>query len=431
MTGCFKRAYFHVVLGFFLLVVGCDSAEAEPRLEGEAPASATPPEPNPSEPAPSVADEPAPPLSPPADTPSPNEVTIMGTGDILIHQRVIAAAERDPNGYRGLFRGLAPHLQDDVISFANLESPLVRDVRSLDSTTPPVLGGDPEAAQAFREIGLDVVGLGNNHAYDQASSGLRRTLEAVRAAGLVAVGAHEDPEGARRHVVMTHTSGKRVAFLSYGRHVNLGPGRTREAFIALFGNEVQMMAAVRAARADADLVVMAAHWGADFIDEPRPWQRALARRLVEQGVDLILGTGPHILHEVEELPSPRGRAIVAYSLGNFISNQGLRYALGNPNRRMFVRATQDGLSRDAALLFVSFSFGPAGEIQPARVEALPLWVENNFLEVLENPELSHAIYVHPLSEASSLAREERLPLIRRQLGPRVTLRPFSPAVSGN
>ncbi|HJL44603.1 MAG TPA: CapA family protein, partial [Polyangiaceae bacterium LLY-WYZ-15_(1-7)] len=139
-------------------------------------------------------------------------VTVAASGDLLLHIKVVKAA-RD-QGWDRVFRGLRQLLGPDEIGFANLETPLVDDVRDVHTGSPPTLGAPPEAAAALARSGLDVVGCANNHSWDQAAVGLARTVEALEAAGVVPVGAHVEEEAAYGHRVVER-GGLRVAFLSY------------------------------------------------------------------------------------------------------------------------------------------------------------------------------------------------------------------------
>jgi poly-gamma-glutamate synthesis protein (capsule biosynthesis protein) len=82
---------------------------------------------------------------------------------------------------------------------------------------------------------------------------------------------------------------------------------------------------VREARRQADVVVVSIHWGNEYQHVPTKRQRDIARTLVDAGCDVILGHHPHVLQSAEILESAGRKAFVAYSLGNFISNQDRMY----------------------------------------------------------------------------------------------------------
>jgi poly-gamma-glutamate synthesis protein (capsule biosynthesis protein) len=133
--------------------------------------------------------------------------------------------------------------------------------------------------------------------------------------------------------------------------------------------------AVREARRQADLVVVSVHWGNEYQHLPTKRQRDIARALVDAGCDVILGHHPHVLQPVELMEADGRRALVAYSLGNFISNQDRMY-------RADLFPVAGGDNRDGAALRMRFEpgTGPDGRRRAtlASVAVDPLWTENNW-----------------------------------------------------
>ncbi len=354
--------------------------------------------------------------APAAQTLGSGQVTIAAAGDILLHIKVNEAAAR--HGFDRLFEGLAPHLPPDHIAFANLETPLVDDVSDVETGSPPILGSRVEAAAALARAGFDVLGCANNHAFDQRSEGAIRTVDAVRAAGMMAIGvAPESPSLWQPQV--RQMNGIRVAFLSVTEGLNRGPGRPVQAHVASLA-EPDLIQALSTAHSVADVVVLAVHWSYDYAPGPSWRQRRLARRWVAAGADLVLGTGPHVLHPVERLTSPRGDALVAYSLGNLISNQGHHWA---PGRRISPRAhTALRLpeTRDGVLLRTTATV-ENGHIRWVQVEGLPLFTLNNFWRWRADNDIGHDIRVVPLRATEVPVWTSRWRPIQEALGSAVHL----------
>lgn len=359
----------------------------------------------------------------------PRTVRISAAGDLVLNPHAMASIADDGEaGYQNLVRGYGSVLSDDSINFVNLEQPLVRDVNELDPGWPrqdtsrprrsPILGTDPALADALAEAGVHVAGLANNHAYDQGRRGLLRTLEELTRVGMRGVGAGATREDAYAPVVIER-DGVRVAFVGFTDFFNRQARDRGDAAAARLGSEERVEASLAAARAQADVVVAAVHWNRDFVTRPGRTQRRRARALVDAGADIILGTGPHVLHSVERLESPRGQAVVAYSLGNVISGMGRTYRIGHPPRGFIHPANVTPEARDGAVLRLSVSVDE-GTIQIDSVEAVPLWTENNWLAHRRHQE-PHRITVTPLAAAAEDVRGERWPLVQRALGDDVTL----------
>ncbi len=378
-------------------------------------ASAPSPAPDPEPVAEAVEPAPVAPVAPPA-----RAVTIGASGDLLFHLKVIRSAEEhaDQGGARRVLAGLREVIGEDEVAFANLETPLSTRVPP-ETGDPPVMGCPPEFAEAIAAAGIDAVSVANNHSYDQMAAGLEDTLRALAGAGVGAVGASPELAEAPGPLVVTR-GGVRVAIVAFTERVNRGPAaRGPYVQVARYEEEAVRAALIRARQA-ADVVVLSIHWSHDFVDSPRIVQRERARALVEIGADLIVGHGPHVLQEVERLTSPRGDAVVAYSLGNLVSNQGMRYWAGRRIPPSMHPAVVVPEVRDGAWLRVRFALD-GDRVRVDALEAVPLWTRNNFLEVATDRAERLDIGVGPLRAASEALQTERRPVIAQALGEAVTL----------
>lgn len=355
----------------------------------------------------------------PAPAPAPvqrtRSVTIAGTGDVLVHRRVesVARARQSDGGFRWMLAAMTERMPESDVAFVNLESPLSEAFHPPANADPPVLGAPTSYGRDLAAAGFDVVSLANNHAYDQAGDGLAITLDAVRDAGMLAAGAGRGEEEALRPAVVTR-DGVRVAFIAATERINNGPAPNRAGMrIFQYGSPAGMEAAIGAARRAADVVVVSIHWSHDFVLAPTPAQRRLAQQWVDWGADVILGTGPHLLQRVERLRSPRGDAVVAYSLGNAISNQGYRHRVGAAVTAATVRSAIDNpMTRDVVLLRIGAELDH-GRVRLARIEARAFWNENRAG--------ADDLRLVRLRDVPEPLRAERGRALRAALGPEVTV----------
>ncbi|HJW72445.1 MAG TPA: CapA family protein [Geothrix sp.] len=304
--------------------------------------------------------------------PSPQTLTLVAVGDILMHQDVKKAATQEPGGFPALWQDLVPLFKDADLAFGNLETPVAP---ATGRPGVPFQFNAPEALPAaLRTSGFTVLSTANNHAFDQGAKGVRETVDRLKAAGLVAIGSGTDRAQAENLQVIER-QGFRVAFLGFTDIFNIDLNRkATEPWVRALDLEPAVLA-VREARRRADLVVVSIHWGNEYQHVPTRRQRDIARALVDAGCDVILGHHPHVLQSAEILESAGRKAFVAYSLGNFISNQDRMY-----------RADQfpvaGGDNRDGAALRIRFArrASPDGAATVAvdRVEIEPLWTENNW-----------------------------------------------------
>jgi poly-gamma-glutamate capsule biosynthesis protein CapA/YwtB (metallophosphatase superfamily) len=222
-----------------------------------------------------------------------------------------------------------------------------RGERFPDPRKPFFFRAPPVAAERLAEAGVHAVTLANNHALDYGPAALLDTVAHLRAAGVAAVGAGADVEGARTPLLDV-AGGTRVRFAACTDHpadYAALPERPGVAFadLAVAGVPPWLRDAVRAGGA-AEVVVVLPHWGPNMQPEPVAHVRRAARQLVAAGATLVAGHSAHVFQGVA------GR--VLYDLGDFLDDY----------------ATDARLRNDLGLLWL-VTLGPDG---PRRVEAVPL-----------------------------------------------------------
>jgi len=347
----------------------------------------------------------------------PRRVVIGASGDVLFHTRVVASAEAN-GGFDHTFSGLRSVIEEDEIAFANLETPLSVEHAPMRGD-PPRLGAPATAAAAMHRAGIDVMSLANNHAWDQRVEGMVETLAALRATGITPVGVETSEEDAPGPVVIER-DGVRVAFVAFTVILQGHPGTRRPAVRVSMWDEGRARRALATAREQADVVVASMHWGIGYRHDDRSEQRSRAAFLVRHGADVVFGHGPHVLQRVERVPSPRGEALVVYSLGNLLSNQGYLYRLGHRERGAQV-PLREPATRDGVWLRVALEL--EGErVQLGGVEAVPLWTHNNYWDEERGRAPGPDIRAVPHGSVPDEAlRQERRSAIEQVLGPAVNL----------
>jgi poly-gamma-glutamate capsule biosynthesis protein CapA/YwtB (metallophosphatase superfamily) len=302
-------------------------------------------------------------------------IVLGAVGDVLMHGEVQGSATLHPKGYRSLFAGIEEELRAPDITFANLETPVAPESRAagMMSFNAPV-----ELVTALGEAGINVVSVANNHIYDRGRRGLDATLKHVREAGLAPVGAGLPPREAGPEII--EVRGVRVGFLAWTQVLNTEgtpcPPSRRCAQVAVMTKWDPVLAQVRAAAAKVDALVVSLHWGTEYALVPDEGQDTLATLLVRAGADVVLGHHPHVPQRVDRIRRKDGSyGVVAYSLGNLISNQARLYRSGRD-------VPEAAAPRDGLFLRVELAQAPTpkdGSRPRARVvgaDVLPLWTEN-------------------------------------------------------
>jgi poly-gamma-glutamate capsule biosynthesis protein CapA/YwtB (metallophosphatase superfamily) len=327
-----------------------------------------------------------------------------------------AAAHRPPPGTAGaedqgfgwLYEKVADLLSLPDVTFANLETPIAP--ASDKGARSYVFNAPAAAVKALAHAGVDVVNVANNHLFDQGRDGFLETLAQLDAAGMPYVGAGAAPSEAGPRPVTVN--GLTIDFLGWARFFNESGndcppagGRAPCVRAALLDPE-RAVAAVQAASATADAVVVSLHWGQEYAQQPQADDVELAHRLADAGALVILGHHPHVLQPVELYRRPDGRvSVIAYSLGNFISNQSRNFVPG-------VTPVQVAAPRDGALLRIEIARRDYGrgvsQVEIAGVDYLPLWTENDTVELdrRKDPKARPSIRVVSIDRALAEVRAE-------------------------
>ena len=178
----------------------------------------------------------------------------------------------------------------------------------------------PKTVGVLRKAGFDLVGLANNHTLDYGRVALRDTIRILRDAGIRQAGAGADRDAARAPVVLTR-NGLRIAFLdradakldSY-EWPNLDWEATDSRSGLAYARPSQLRADVRAARRNADVVVVMLHSGREYAKGPTKAARRVVEAALEGGAALVVSAHPHVLQKGKR----SGSTMVAWSLGNFL-----------------------------------------------------------------------------------------------------------------
>jgi poly-gamma-glutamate synthesis protein (capsule biosynthesis protein) len=392
-----------------LLVLACATA---PAARAPAPAAAPSPAPAPSS-APPLPAQGGTPLPPPPREPPVRviaQATVGAVGDVMIQEAVKRSAAAHgrgapDEGFSWLFAPIADLLAAPDLTFANLETPVAPDAAR--GTREFVFNAPPAAAEALRRAGVDAVSFTNNHVFDQGRAGFEETLRRVEAIGLRVLGA--GPAGRAHGPVHVDLNGIRFAFLAYAYGFNAAGGpcaRGRACVEPSLLDRARAVEDVRAAAAGADAVVVSLHWGVEYEPQPRSEDVALARRLADAGALAVIGHHPHVLQPVELYPRADGRtAVIAYSLGNFVSNQSRRYVFG-------VTPETVAAPREGAFLRLTFARRDYGRgvtrVEVSGADVLPLWTENDTAEIdaRREPQRRPAIRVVAIDRALAQVRAE-------------------------
>lgn len=305
------------------------------------------------------------------------EADLVFVGDAMQHKAQIDAA-RQADGtydYSECFVSLHDYIGDADYSVVNLETPL----GGRPYTGYPCFSSPESYVDALREAGFDLFLTANNHTLDKRDRGLVRTIDSLDVRRTDHIGTYRNR--AERDSVMPFIrdiNGFKVAFINYTYGTN-GISLTSDAVVDYIDRS-RIKADIDSARAHgAELITACIHWGDEYRLLPNDSQRRLADFLVDNGVELVIGSHPHVIQPIElRTDSAGNKALVVYSLGNFISNMKTRDTRGGIAVKVKLKRDSDGKAHVAQASYrLIFTVPPVNGhnfmVLPAEDVDHPLW----------------------------------------------------------
>ncbi|HEU5100613.1 MAG TPA: CapA family protein, partial [Roseiflexaceae bacterium] len=266
-----------------------------------------------------------------AGNPGDVHFTFAATGDTFPHENIQYVAEAQ--GYDYLFDHVRPFLKVADLAYTNFDGAMLE---GSSYSGYPAFNYNPRLAGALKNAGVGLVSTANNHIMDRGPEGLDATLRVLQQAGIAQHGTVESAAAAQPRPVylpLTLTRGNtsvKLAFLSFSWGTNGIPDPFNQVNLLWQSSEYgtqggirqEVLDAIAQARREADLVIVAAHWGYEYQFYPDASQVEGARQMAAAGADLILGAQAHTLQPVDLLVNNGRRTLVIYSLANFLASQG-------------------------------------------------------------------------------------------------------------
>lgn len=253
-------------------------------------------------------------------------LTIRIFGDMMMHSRQIENARtgKDSFDFSPCFEHIRACISDADIAVANMEFTLA----GKPYTGYPCFSAPDDFAFHLADCGFDVFLAANNHIFDKGTGGAERTLEiyrrmederGIRFTGL----AGNEEESERTNPLIITRKGIKIAFINLTYGTNLGLETLWPRTFRISSTSEIRKAMSRAEEADADFTIALPHWGTEYVLQHSAGQEKAAIMLAENGADMIIGSHPHVVQDMQtlEIRGADGREVpVAYSLGNAISN---------------------------------------------------------------------------------------------------------------
>lgn len=253
---------------------------------------------------------------------TPPQITLVMTGDMLLHTRVMEAAKQADGTYAfdAVFAHVAEAVKTADVAIVNQE--VIIGGEELEITGYPCFNAPYAFGDALTETGFDVICHGTNHALDRRKDGIVNCLNYwdQNHPEAAVLGIHDSQES-QDFMYIYEKDGIRVAFLNYTYGTNGIPLPKDMPYAVDLLEEEKVIADIEKAEQLADFTVVCPHWGSEYWLKPDDSQKRWTQIFLEHGVDLVLGTHPHVIEPIEwvEDEETGHRMLVYYSIGNFVS----------------------------------------------------------------------------------------------------------------
>ena len=284
-------------------------------------------------------------------------IRISAVGDILCENSILEDAyDKNTNSYdfKSMFKNMSTFFADSDITVGTMETNFTNNEYSGYGKR----NGPVSFAEAIKNTGIDLVSISTNHSLDYGIEGLQETKRALEGLEYDVVG---DNLGESRVKIKTIKSTK-IAFLSYTYGFENQNSKTKDELDSanMYNSEIAKQD-LEYAKENADYSIVIMHWGDAYSTKPNKEQQNIAKFLVENGADMILGNHASAVQKMEIMQNSEGKnVLVAYSLGNYISGE-----------------TMDISKIELVLNIELRKNGETGEVVLSKVDYKPIYVLDN------------------------------------------------------
>jgi hypothetical protein len=243
------------------------------------------------------------------------EITLSFVGDVMFHMPTVNSAYS--NGkyhFENIFEHVKKYIEKSDIAFCNLETTL----GGYPYTGYPRFSSPDEVLDALKYAGFDIINVANNHMLDRGVFGLRKTLEQIKRRGLIYVGARFTPLEKLYKIV--EVKGLRISFVSFTYSTNGIPIDEKYKYMFMYISKQALLSTLDEMKKISEVVIVYFHYGNEYQTAPTKEQIELAYLALDNGADMVIASHPHVLQHVELVEYGPKTKLIAYSLGNFLSN---------------------------------------------------------------------------------------------------------------
>ena len=222
---------------------------------------------------------------------TPQTIQLTTVGDIMMHEPQISSGydvKTKNYNYEYMYQEVAPYLKEGDLTIGNLELTLAGEAKKY--TGYPQFNAPDAVADALKAAGFDVLTTANNHSLDRRFEGVKRTIDVLDERGLLHTGTYRTQEESKE-ILIQEVKGTKIAFLAYTYGTNGIKVDKGKEYSVNYINKDKIVKDIKEARLqEAEVICASVHFGVEYMRTPNQAQKDLVDLLVDNGVDIILGS---------------------------------------------------------------------------------------------------------------------------------------------
>jgi poly-gamma-glutamate capsule biosynthesis protein CapA/YwtB (metallophosphatase superfamily) len=261
----------------------------------------------------------------------PYRIRLIAAGDFLPHDAVNRAAQK-PDGtydYLPLMNSFVPIFGAADIRFCNLSA--VTGGAQFGISGYPKFNGPTEFSRDMGRLGCNLVNTGTNHSFDRNQDAINVTLDTwAKVPNMLAVAGQNRSSEEQQQVHYFVVKGVKFAFIAYTTYINTDAPVQDSYGVNVYSRRFAAQQIAAAKVNGAQIIIASMRWGTEYSPAVTAYQTSEARFLADQGVNLIIGHGTHVLQPVTKLTGASGNeTLVWYGIGNFLTSQDTQETMFN------------------------------------------------------------------------------------------------------
>ena len=268
------------------------------------------------------------------------EISFLFMGDIMGHGPQIKSAWQENKKqyeYSEVFYPLEDIISSVDFAIGNLEVTLA----GKPFKGYPQFSSPDELAVACKNSGMDVLVTANNHSCDRKNKGIVRTLDVLDSLKILHTGTFKDVNNREKNnLLVLSKEGIKVGLLNYTYGTN-GLPFSDPVYVNLVDSVLIKKDVMNAKNKDLDKLIVFVHWGYEYKDFPNSYQKKYNRFFQDLGVDVVIGSHPHVIQPMVHSKENNNEFLTVFSLGNFVSNQRAERKDGGAMFRLSFQKTEN------------------------------------------------------------------------------------------